>query len=166
MIFLRACCKNAADLRSLVARATCHDVVIARATSNFRRAVHAKLRDAANPVFCVASRGSPRRRKPAAAPRSAALRLAKLPLAIPRSSRMYRRVDALARAYGPWWLCNDVTRPFWQPGPANRHGAGPEREDGMVAFRSRGVVPCPDDNLRGTRLRGRGNRVIDPSSLG
>src|SRR5438309_1299758 len=89
------------------------------------------------------------------------------PLASPADRRIYRGLDALARAYGPWWLCNDVTRPFWQPGPANCHGSGPEREDGMVAFRSRGgVVPCPDANLRGTRLRGRGNRVIDPSSLG
>src|SRR5438874_13828851 len=49
--------------------------------------------------------------------------------------------------------------------PSKSPWAGPEREDGMVAFRSRGVVPCPDANLRGTRLRGRGNRVIDPSSL-
>src|SRR5215472_8786785 len=82
-------------------------------------------------------------------------------LALPADRRIYRALDALARAYGPWWLCNDVTRPFWQPG----RKAGPEREDGMVAFRLRGVVPCPDANLRGTRLRGRGNRVIDPSSL-
>src|SRR5215471_16609510 len=88
------------------------------------------------------------------------------PLAPAADRRIYRALDALARAYGPWWLCNDVTRPFWQPGPAICQGAGPEREDGMVAFRSRGVVPCPDANLRGTRLRGRGNRVIDPSSLG
>ena len=79
--------------------------------------------------------------------------------------RIYPGLDALARAYGPWWLCNDVTRPFWQPGPATRRAAGPEREAGMVAIRSTGVVPCPDANLRGTRLRGRGNRVIDPSSL-
>src|SRR5690242_12065511 len=89
------------------------------------------------------------------------------PLAPPADRRIYRGLDALARAYGPWWLCNDVTRPFWQSGLLNRQGAGPEREDGMVAFQSRGgVVPCPDANLRGTRLRGRGNRVIDPSSLG
>jgi len=74
---------------------------------------------------------------------------------------MYRRLDALARAYGPWWLCNDVTRPFWSPG----REAGPEREVGMVAFRLGGVVPCLDATLRGTRQRGRGNRVIDPSSL-
>lgn len=91
----------------------------------------------------------------------------KFPLASPGDERIYRALDALARAYGPWWLCNDVTRPFWQPGLTHRYGAGPEREDGMVAFRSRGgVAPCPDANLRGTRLRGRGNRVIDPSSLG
>src|SRR5262249_535782 len=83
-------------------------------------------------------------------------------LASSTDERMYRALAALARAYVPWGLCNDVTRPFWQPGCE----AGPEREDGMVAFRSRGVVPCPDANLRGTRLRGRGNRVIDPSSLG
>src|SRR5262249_20657178 len=87
-------------------------------------------------------------------------------LASPADQRIYRGLDALARAYGPWWLCNDVTRPFWQPGPANLRRTGPEREDGMVAFRLWGVVPCPDANLRGTRLRGRGNRVIDPSSLG
>ena len=91
------------------------------------------------------------------------LHFSKFVLAPPADKRIYRGLDALARAYGPWWLCNDVTRPFWQPG----RKAGPEREDGMVAFRSGGgVVPCPDANLRGTRLRGRGNRVIDPSSLG
>ena len=74
---------------------------------------------------------------------------------------MYRRVDALARAYGPWWLCNDVTRPFWQSGVL----AGPEREVDMVAVPMRAVAPCPDAVLRGTRLRGRGGRVTDPSSL-
>jgi hypothetical protein len=74
--------------------------------------------------FYIAHRISQRRRNPALFPTasqwtallSAALRLANLSLAIPRSSRIYRRVDALARAYGPWWLCNDVTRPFWQSG--------------------------------------------------
>src|SRR5215468_2661619 len=90
------------------------------------------------------------------------LHFSKFALASPQDRRIYRALDALARANGPWWLCNDVTRPFWQPG----RKAGPEREDGMVAFRSGGVVPCPDANLRGTRQRGRGNRVIDPSSLG
>src|SRR6266478_6965152 len=84
-----------------------------------------------------------------------------IPLAFPAHKRIYRGRDALARAYGPWWLCNDVTRPFWSSGCE----AGPEREVGMVAFRLWGVVPCPDANLRGTRLRGRGSRVIDPSSL-
>src|SRR5436190_4876449 len=84
-----------------------------------------------------------------------------IPLALPAHKRIYRGLDALARAYGPWWLCNDVTRPFWSSGRM----AGPEREVGMVAIRLRGVVPCPDANLRGTRLRGRGNRVIDASSL-
>ena len=83
------------------------------------------------------------------------------PLALTADVRIYRALDALARAYGPWWLCNDVTRPFWQPG----RKAGPEREDGMVAIRLGGVVPCPDGNLRGTRQRGRGSRIIDPSSL-
>src|SRR5712691_5440773 len=83
------------------------------------------------------------------------------PLALPADKRIYRGLDALARAYGPWWLCNDVTRPFWSSG----RKAGPEREVGMVAVRLWGVVPCPNANLRGTRLRGRGNRVIDPSSL-
>jgi hypothetical protein len=84
-----------------------------------------------------------------------------LPLAFQAEWRIYPVLDALARAYGPWWLCNDVTRPFWSSG----REAGPEREVDMVATRLRGVVPCPDANLRGTRLRGRGNRVIDPSSL-
>ena len=74
---------------------------------------------------------------------------------------MYPRVDALARAYGPWWLCNDVTRPFWQSG----RKPGPEREVDMVAVPIRAVAPCPDANLPGTRLRGRGSRVTDPSSL-
>ena len=83
------------------------------------------------------------------------------PLAITRSSRIYAAVDALARAYGPWWLCNDVTRPFWQSGCA----PGPEREVDMVAIPMRAVAPCPDAVLRGTRLRGRGGRVTDPSSL-
>src|SRR5215472_6628962 len=106
-----------------------------------------------------------RRRPPPVTPPQK-LHFSEFALASPKDERMYRALDALARAYGPWWLCNDVTRPFWQPGPAHRHAAGPEREDGMVAFRSRGVVPCPDANLRGTRLRGRGNRVSDPSSLG
>jgi hypothetical protein len=88
------------------------------------------------------------------------------PLAIPRSSRMYRRVDALARAYGPWWLCNDVTRPFWQSGLSSFYGApGPEREVDMVAVPTRAIVPCPDAVLPGTRQRGRGSRVTDPSSL-
>ena len=82
-------------------------------------------------------------------------------LASPPDKRIYRALDALARAYGPWWLCNDVTRPFWSSG----REVGPEREVGMVAIRLRGVVPCLDANLRGTRLRGRGSRVIDPSSL-
>ena len=77
------------------------------------------------------------------------------------NERIYRGLDALARAYGPWWLCNDVTRPFWSSGLR----AGPEREVDMVAIRLRDVVPGPDANLRGTRLRGRGGRVIDPSSL-
>jgi hypothetical protein len=46
--------------------------------------------------------------------------------------------DALARAYGPSWLCNDVTRPFWQ----SRSGqTGPEREVDMVAFQSRAPKP-------------------------
>jgi hypothetical protein len=89
------------------------------------------------------------------------LHISEFALALPADKRIYADLDALARAYGPWWLCNDVTRPFWQSG----RKAGPEREDGMVAIRLRGVVPCPDANLRGTRLRGRGNRVIDPSSL-
>ena len=70
-------------------------------------------------------------------------------------------VDALARAYGPWWLCNDVTRPFWQSGVL----PGPEREVDMVAIPSRAIAPCPDAALRGTRQRGRGGRVTDPSSL-
>jgi len=83
------------------------------------------------------------------------------PLAIERSSRIYARVDALARAYGPWWLCNDVTRPFWQSGFL----PGPEREVDMVAIPIRAVAPCPDAVLRGTRLRGRGSRATDPSSL-
>jgi len=85
----------------------------------------------------------------------------KLALAFRAERRIYPVLDALARAYGPWWLCNDVTRPFWSSG----REAGPEREVDMVATRLRGVVPCPDANLRGTRQRGRGNRVIDPSSL-
>ena len=83
------------------------------------------------------------------------------PLAFRRLRRIYRRVDALARAYGPWWLCNDVTRPFWQSGRV----PGPEREVDMVAIPIRAVAPCPDAVLRGTRLRGRGGRVTDPSSL-
>ena len=85
----------------------------------------------------------------------------KFPLAFTELTRMYRRVDALARAYGPWWLCNDVTRLFWQSGPY----AGPEREVDMVAIPIRAIAPCPDAILRGTRLRGRGGRVTDPSSL-
>jgi hypothetical protein len=84
-----------------------------------------------------------------------------LPLAFPPDAPIYRGLDALARAYGPWWLCNDVTRPFWRPGRA----AGRLREVGMVAFPLGGVAPCIDANLRGTRQRGRGSRVIDPSSL-
>ena len=83
------------------------------------------------------------------------------PLAIERSSRIYAGVDALARAYGPWWLCNDVTRPFWQSGSM----PGPEREVDMVAIPIRAVAPCSDAVLRGTRLRGRGSRATDPSSL-
>ena len=74
---------------------------------------------------------------------------------------MYRPLDALARAYGPWWLCNDVTRPFWLPG----REAGPEREVGMVAIPIRAFAPCLEANLPATRRRGRGNRVVDPSSL-
>jgi len=35
----------------------------------------------------------------------------------------------------------------------------------MVAIPIRAVAPCPDAVLRGTRLRGRGGRVTDPSSL-
>ena len=91
----------------------------------------------------------------------APLSIPHFPLAIARSSRIYARVDALARAYGPWWLCNDVTRPFWQSGLL----PGPEREVDMVAIPIRAVAPCPDAVLRGTRLRGRGSRATDPSSL-
>ncbi len=87
------------------------------------------------------------------------------PLAIPEDARIYRRVDALARAYGPWWLCNDVTRPFWQSGQVKSPGAGPEREVDMVAVPMRATAPCPEAVLRGTRLRGRGGRATDPSSL-
>jgi len=76
-------------------------------------------------------------------------------------TRIYPPVDALARAYGPWWLRNDVTRPFWSPGLM----AGPEREVDMVAVPMRAVAPCPDATLRGTRRRGRGGRATDPSSL-
>jgi hypothetical protein len=83
------------------------------------------------------------------------------PLAIPQDARIYPAVDALARAYGPWWLCNDVTRPFWYSGSP----AGPEREVDMVAIPIRAAAPCPDAVLRGTRLRGRGGRATDPSSL-
>jgi hypothetical protein len=91
---------------------------------------------------------------------------ARFPLALAPDARIYPRVDALARAYGPWWLCNDVTRPFWQSGPpVCREGAGPEREVDMVAIPSRAIAPCPDAALRGTRQRGRGGRVSDPSSL-
>src|SRR3954451_9185239 len=87
-------------------------------------------------------------------------------LALAHDARIYPRVDALARAYGPWWLCNDVTRPFWQSGPpVCREGAGPEREVDMVAIPSRAIAPCPDAALRGPRQRGRGGRVSDPSSL-
>jgi hypothetical protein len=35
----------------------------------------------------------------------------------------------------------------------------------MVAIPLRAVVPDPDATLRGTRLRGRGSRTTDPSSL-
>ena len=100
-------------------------------------------------------------------PRSrAAANWARFPLALAPDARIYPRVDALARAYGPWWLCNDVTRPFWQSGPpVCREGAGPEREVDMVAIPSRAIAPCPDAALRGTRQRGRGGRVSDPSSL-
>ena len=81
-------------------------------------------------------------------------------------TRIYPPVDALARAYGPWWLCNDVTRPFWLPGHlAFMVAAGPEREVDMVAVPMRAVAPCLDATLRGTRLRGRGGRATDPSSL-
>src|SRR6266851_1314980 len=86
-------------------------------------------------------------------------------LAIPRDARIYRPVDAVARAYGPWWLCNDVTRPFWQSGRPKFGGAGPEREVDMVAVPMRAVAPCLEAALRGTRLRGRGGRATDPSSL-
>ena len=106
------------------------------------------------------------RRRAAKKPVRAALLLNHFPLAIARLSRMYRAVDALARAYGPWWLCNDVTRPFWQSGLPSFHRApGPEREVDMVAIPIRAVAPCPDAVLPGTRQRGRGSRVTDPSSL-
>ena len=49
--------------------------------------------------------------------------------------------DALARAYGPSWLCNDVTRPFWK---SRSSWAGPERELDMVAILRRAATPCPD----------------------
>ena len=85
-------------------------------------------------------------------------------LALPADARIYPRVDALARAYGPWWLCNDVTRPFWQSG---RPPWGRSREGGRYgcnpdAGPSR---PALTPTLRGTRQRGRGGRVTDPSSL-
>ena len=87
-------------------------------------------------------------------------------LAIQKFARIYPPVDALARAYGPWWLCNDVTRPFWKSGSrATRWRSGPEREVDMVAIPVWAMEPCPDAVLRGTRLRGRGSRVTDPSSL-
>jgi hypothetical protein len=89
------------------------------------------------------------------------LHISEFALALPADKRIYADLDALARAYGPWWLYNDVTRPFWQSGCA----PGPEREVDMVAVPMRAVAPCPDAVLRGTRLRGRGGRVTDPSSL-
>src|SRR6516225_6741421 len=51
--------------------------------------------------------------------------------------RIYRGLDALARAYGPWWLCNDVTRPFWSSG----RKVGPERE--VVWLLSDSGAWCP-----------------------
>ena len=173
MIFLRACCKNAADLRLVVARATCPRAVAISAAHLISPCCARETSAMLQTRFYIAHRISQRRRNPALFPTtsqwtallSAALRLANLSLAIPRSSRIYRRVDALARAYGPWWLCNDVTRPFWQSGGFSCRRAGPEREVDMVAVSIRAVAPCPDAALRGTRQRGRGGRAIDPSSL-
>jgi hypothetical protein len=53
-------------------------------------------------------------------------------LAQPTVCPMYR-VDALARAYGPSGLCNDVTRPFWIVWLT----AGSEREVAMFVALSR-----------------------------
>jgi hypothetical protein len=56
LIFLRACCKNAADLRSVVARATCpRAVVISAATSDFAMLCTRHFGDAADPVLHRAS---------------------------------------------------------------------------------------------------------------
>src|SRR5580700_9900331 len=66
--------------------------------------------------------------------------------------------DALARAYGPSWLCNDVTRPFWQ---SRSSWAGPERELDMVAIQRRAPAPCSDLLTRQIReARGTGGRGI------
>lgn len=54
---------------------------------------------------------------------------------------MFRATDAHARAYGPSWLCNDGTRPFW-PILMGLTGdtAGAERELSMIADR-KGLLP-------------------------
>ena len=65
------------------------------------------------------------------------------------SMSVFTTYDALARAYGPSWLCNDVTRPFWQ---TRSSSAGPERELDMVAIQ--GGVYGPRTNAGSGRIRG------------
>jgi len=67
--------------------------------------------------------------------------------------------DALARAYGPSWLCNDVTRPFWQ---SRSWGTGPEREVDMVAFQNR--APAPSHEAGTSVQSGALSRFIAPLS--
>jgi hypothetical protein len=76
---------------------------------------------------------------------------------------VFKTYDALARAYGPSWLCNDVTRPFWQ----NRSlWTGPEREDDMVAIQ-RGAAALHPETLYGLTgaTCGTTDRVNAPQSV-
>jgi len=82
-----------------------------------------------------------------------------LPLPIPKDARIYR---PLTHSYVPY--AHVVMQRRNASFLASGRKAGPRGRFDMVASRSGPSAPALKANLRGTRSRGRGTRVTDPSS--